>query len=269
MRRSRTGATLPGMAEHAGPDREVRLLMPRSAPPAEIPRRRSAEKRAARDARVRDEREFATLEAQLGALDRDIQVARGTARRAAAAPGLGLLADHDRAAPRLHGERVGLRDGAQIVIRQVEPDDAAHLNAGFERLGAVSRYRRFLAPVDHLSPGQLSHLTHVDHISHEAIAALDAETADGIGIARYVRDPDDERQADVAIVVADAWQGRGVGTALFERLAARARTAGVERITARMIVGNDAARKIIAHAADTLSEERAPGTILLTARLRD
>jgi RimJ/RimL family protein N-acetyltransferase len=246
------------MTKCAEPDREARLMMPRSA-----------ERRAARDERVRDERELATLEAQLGALDRDIHAADAIARRAAAGPGLGLVAHRDQASPRLHGERVGLRDGAQIVIRQVEPDDAAHLKAGFERLGAVSRYRRFLAPIDNLSPGQLSYLTHVDHTSHEAIAALDAVTADGIGIARYVRDADDERQAEVAIVVADAWQGRGVGTILFQRLAARARAAGVERITARMIVGNDAARRVIAHAADTLSEDRDPGTILLTARLRD
>jgi RimJ/RimL family protein N-acetyltransferase len=260
------------MAKHAEPGREERVLMPRSAPPAEIPRRRTAARspyeRAAGAERERDERELATLEAQLGALDRDIHGARGTARRTAAAAGLGLLAHRHQAPPRPRGERIRLRDGAQIVIRRVEPSDAAQLKSGFERLSAVSRYRRFLAPVDRLSPRQLSYLTQVDHTSHEAIAALDAVTGEGIGIARYVRDPTDERQAEVAIVVADAWQNRGVGTALFERLTRRARAAGVERITARMIVGNEAARRIVARAADTLSERRDPGTILLTARLR-
>ena len=155
-----------------------------------------------------------------------------------------------------------------ILIRQVEPEDAAQLKIGFEHLGAVSRYRRFLAPVDDLSPRQLSYLTQVDHVSHEAIAALDAVTGAGIGIARYVRDPDDPHQAEVAIVVADAWQGRGVGTALMERLAARARAAGVERITARMLVGNNAARALIGRAAEIVSETRAAGTTSLTAQLR-
>jgi GNAT superfamily N-acetyltransferase len=253
------------MLKHA--DSDVRVLMPRSAAPAR-PARRPAHKRVARDARGRDEREFATLEAQLAALDRDIEAARGTARRAATAPGRGLRSRRDQAAPRLHGERVRLRDGAEIIIRPVEPDDAPQLKAAFESLSAVSRYRRFLAPIDDLSPAQLSYLTHVDHTSHEAVAAFDAETAGGIGIARYVCDADDKKQAEVAIVVADAWQSRGVGTALFERLIARARSAGVERITARMIVGNDAARRIITHAADAWSEERQPGTIVLTARLR-
>ena len=260
------------MQAHGDPDREKKVLMPRSAPPAEIPPQRtparSAEERAARAERARDAREFATLEAQLGALDRDIHDVRRTARHAAAATGLGLFSRDKHVAPRPRGERVRLRDGAQIVIRQVEPEDAAQLKVGFEHLSAVSRYRRFLAPVGDLSSNQLSYLTHVDHVSHEAIAALDTVTGDGVGIARYVRDPDDARQAEVAIVVADAWQGRGVGTALMERLAARARAAGVERITARMIVGNDAARALIAHAADILSESRLAGTVSLTARLR-
>ena len=171
------------------------------------------------------------------------------------------------ALPRPHGEHVRLRDGAEIVIRQVEPEDAAQLKLGFEHLGAVSRYRRFLAPLDHLSPEQVAYLTHVDHTNHEAIAALDAVTGEGIGVARFIRDPNDARLAEVAIVVTDAWQGRGVGTALVERLAARMRTVGVERIAARMLVGSEAPRRLIAHCADTLSEQRSSGTVVLEAKL--
>jgi RimJ/RimL family protein N-acetyltransferase len=261
------------MKQHEQPDREERVLMPRSAPPADIAPARTAaravDERAARAERARDEREVATLAAQLGALERDIRVVRRTSRRAAGPPALGQLLHDDHRPPRPRGERIRLRDGARIVIRPVEPDDAEQLKAGFERLGAVSRYRRFLTPIDHLSPRQLSYLTHVDHASHEAIAALDAVTGDGIGIARYLRDPDDARLAEMAVTVADAWQGRGVGTALIERLSSRARAAGIERITARMIVGNHAARRLIAHAADITGEEREAGALLITARLRE
>ena len=204
--------------------------MPRTAPPADVavPRgpTRSATDRAARVERVRDAREFATLEAQLRALGSDIRAVRRTARRATAAQGVGMLGHHEDAPPPPQGEHVRLPDGAEIVIRQVGPEDAAQLKAGFEHLGAVSRYRRFLAPVDHLSPKQLSYLTHVDHISHEAIVALDAVTGDGIGIARFLRDPDDPRLAEVAIVVIDAWQGRGVGKVLVDRLAAACARSG-------------------------------------------
>jgi RimJ/RimL family protein N-acetyltransferase len=216
-----------------------------------------------RGTRSREERELVTLGAQLDALDRDI----AAARRAAVPPPL-RLRGHEESGPPPHGERVCLRDGAEILIRQVQPQDAAMLKAGFEHLGAVTRYRRFLAPIDHLSPRQLSYLTHVDHMAHEALAALDPATGEGVGVARYICDAGDKRQAEVGIVVTDAWQGRGVGTALCQRLIARARTAGVQRIRARMLVGSHAARRLVAHFADTESEQRDPGTILLTARLR-
>ena len=263
-------ATLDAMTDRTGPDREQRVLMPRSAPPPDVaaPRgpTRSTTERAARVERVRDARELATLEAQLRALGSDIDGARRSARRTAAS-GVELHA-HDRdAPPPPHGERVRLRDGGEIVIRQVGPEDAAQLKRGFEHLGAVSRYRRFLAPLDHLSPEQVAYLTHVDHTNHEAIAALDAVSGEGIGVARFIRDPNDARLAEVAIVVTDSWQGRGVGTALVERLAARMRTVGVERIAARMLVGSDAARRLIAHCADTVSEQRSSGTVVLEAKL--
>jgi RimJ/RimL family protein N-acetyltransferase len=271
MCRAGTCATLTVMNEHAKSDSDERMLMPRSAPPAAISRvrsrARSAAERAARADRTRDELELATLEAQLRALDADIHAARRTARRAAAVPELGQL-PHPEPPPRPHGEHVRLRDGAQIVVREVEPEDAPELRAGFQRLSAVTRYRRFLTSIDRLSAQQVSYLTHLDHTFHEAIGALDAVTGDGIGIARYVCDVDDPRHAEVAVVVVDAWQGRGVGTALFERLVARSRAAGIERITARTIVGNEAARRLLAHAADTISEHRYPGAVLVTARLR-
>jgi RimJ/RimL family protein N-acetyltransferase len=252
---ARASATLEPMTDQ---DRDERALMPRTAPPAEIPRRHAAPPSP-------EERELATLERQLRALDRDI----GAARRAAIPPRLGKRTRDDDAPPEPHGERVRLRDGADILIRPVEPADARQLNAGFERLGAVSRYRRFLTTIEHLTPSQLTYLTDVDHRTHEALAALDAQTGEGVGIARYVRDPADARLAEVAVVVTDAWQRRGVATALLQRLMARARAVGIERIAARLIVGNEAARRLFAHAADTVSERRAGGTILLTARLHD
>ena len=213
------------------------------------------------------EREYATLVAELRALEEDVEAARATARRATAGPGLGLYAHHE-SAPALHGERVGLRDGAEIVIRPIEPDDMHALAIGFEHLGALSRFRRFREPIDHLSPSQLTYLTHVDHDSHEALVALDLATGEGVGVARYVRAPEDPARAEFACTVADLWQGRGVGTALVERLAARARASGIERFSALILVGNEPARRLLAHVADVVSEHREGGTIEITAESR-
>jgi acetyltransferase len=169
--------------------------------------------------------------------------------------------------PSLVGERIRLRDGAEIIVRAVGPDDAEQLRAGFRHLSAVSRYRRFLNSIDELTPEQVSYLTRVDHVSHEALAAIDPLTGHGVGIARYVRDPDDERLADVAVVVADHWQNRGVATALIERLVARARATGITTATARMLADDDAALRLVARFADAPAERRDAGTISITARL--
>ena len=71
----------------------------------------------------------------------------------------------------------------------------------------------------------------------------------GIGVARYVRDNHDPSLAEVAVVMADEWQGRRVGTALLGRLGDRAYSAGVERLVGRLIVGT----RLPAHSRPTLA----------------
>jgi RimJ/RimL family protein N-acetyltransferase len=233
-------------------------LMPRGVKP----------RRRARDEEMdRSERERATLEGELDALDQDIAAARAGLRRITARGWLGL-GGRRAAAPRPRGERVRLADGAEILIRPIEPDDVAELKRGFEHLGALSRYRRFLAPIDRLSPAQLNFLTHVDHRSHEAIVAADALSGEGVGIARYRRDPEDPTRAEVAVVVADDWQRRGVGTALLERLRERGRANGLERFTARLLVGNKGGRALIERFGVTEEQYREGGLIDVTAHLR-
>ena len=165
------------------------------------------------------------------------------------------------------GETITLACGSRILIRPIEPADAELIKTGFKHLSAVSRYRRFLTPIDHLSKSQIDYLTNVDHQHHEAFVALDS-SGEGIGIARYVRDPEDDKQAEAAVVVIDAWQGRGVGRALAELLAVRAREAGVERLTARMLVGNHAGWRLLERVAEDITQTQDGGTIEVTARLR-
>jgi GNAT superfamily N-acetyltransferase len=193
------------------------------------------------------EREFATLVDQLRALEEDIAAARRPPRPMARRP---------EEAPDLSGERVALSDGAQIVVRPIGPGDADDLVIGFERLGALSRYRLFGESISHLTRQQLFDLTHVDHKSREVLAAFDPATGEGVGLASYVRLPDDPACAEVACTVLDGWQHRGVGTILAGRLAERARAAGVERCTALVILGNEPARRLLAHVAGDRGELR-------------
>jgi RimJ/RimL family protein N-acetyltransferase len=216
----------------------------------------------------RVEREYATLADRLDALEHDIRGARRASRRAQRAPG------HTRTGrpvppPTPHGEPTVLADGARILIRPIEPADAPQLRAGFDRLDAASRYQRFLTPIGHLTQRQLDYLTRVDHEAHEALVAVDAATGDGVGIARFVRDGRDPTRADVAIAVADRWQGRGVGTLLAGRLAGRAQAVGVKSFTARMLTGNRAARRLVEQTGRRIREHDDGGAIVLSAEAQE
>jgi len=215
-----------------------------------------------------ERREYLTRAAALGALEKDIESARAAARRSTAGFGLDLRAHREPAHAAMHGQHVRLADGGGIVVRPIEPGDAHDLAVGIQHLSALSRFRRFRAPVDHLSPAQLDELTNVDHESHEAMVAFDAATGEGIGVARYVRAVDDPAQAEFTCAVLDGWQRRGVGTALVERLAARARAVGIERFTAVMVVGNEPARRLAARVADVINEHRAGGTVQISGVAR-
>ncbi len=125
-------------------------------------------------------------------------------------------------------------------MRPIAPEDKPGLAASFERLSEDSRYRRFLTTKNALSRTELDYLVNVDHRDHEAIVALDPATGEGLGVARYVRSADDPQLAEVAVTVADDWQGRGLGRALLDRLTYRARREGVKRFSAVVLSDNRA-----------------------------
>jgi len=219
---------------------------------------------AARVERRRDEIELERLEEQLSALQADIGAARAAGRRAGS-PALDFARKPGHPAPPTHGERVRLPDGHEILVRPVEPTDAPLLKEGFAHLGAVSRFRRFLEAVDELDAQDLRFLTDVDHTRHEAYVAIDPATGDGVGIARYVCG--EAADAEAAIVVLDSWQHRGVGDMLADRLADAAVANGVKHFTGGMIVGNEAAERLLLRVGEPVERLRGPGTVELTVRL--
>ena len=130
------------------------------------------------------------------------------------------------------GERtVVLRDGSGVLVRQVHRTDASLLADGFARLSERSRRMRFLGKKDELTAAELRYYANVDHHDHEALIALDPASGRGVGVARYVRDADDPQAAEIALTIADDWQGRGLGTELLARLSHRGRQEGICRFT--------------------------------------
>jgi RimJ/RimL family protein N-acetyltransferase len=127
---------------------------------------------------------------------------------------------------------------APFTIRPIEDDDLEGLRALFWRLSPESRYYRFLAPVRRPAEGVLHRLAEVDHAARDAyVAVVDQNIA---GVARYDRDQADPRNAEVAVVVEDAWHRRGIATALVSELSKAASRRGIERFTATVSADNRA-----------------------------
>jgi acetyltransferase len=132
----------------------------------------------------------------------------------------------------------------ELTVRPIRPTDKDALLELFERLSPRSRLRRFLAAKPSLSRRELAYLTEVDHRTHEALVAVDRDGA-FVGVARYACGPGETRVADVAFAVADAAQGRGIGTGLARLLFDDARANGIERLQAMTLPENAPARKLL------------------------
>ena len=116
-----------------------------------------------------------------------------------------------------------------VQVARLERSDGAALRRFFFRLSRESIYRRFLRPVVHPEQAHPERLLDVDHRDREALVGLiDGEI---VGVARYARQPG-SNEAELAVVVADAWQRRGIASLLLAALAEIALAAGIQAFTA-------------------------------------
>ena len=114
---------------------------------------------------------------------------------------------------------VSLRDGAEITLRPIRPEDAEMEQAFVKSLSEDTRYFRFMDALRELPRSLLVRFTQLDYQREMAIIAL-AGTGDAeqqVAVARYTTNPDGE-SCEFAVVIADAWQGKGLGTILMRYL---------------------------------------------------
>jgi GNAT superfamily N-acetyltransferase len=161
-----------------------------------------------------------------------------------------------------------LRDGTEVVVRPIRPEDKPALRRAFERLSDQSRYQRFLTTVDELGPSELRYLTEVDHHDHEALIAFEPGSGEGlgVGVGRFVRG-EDGISAEAAVTVIDDWQGRGLGTALCNLIAERAREEGIGRFTALLLAENQQMLDVLASLGPAEVISRDAGTIEIAVAL--
>jgi GNAT superfamily N-acetyltransferase len=122
-------------------------------------------------------------------------------------------------------------------MRPIAPADKDLLQAGVAALSPESAYGRFLTGKSSLTPTELRYLTEVDGVNHIALLVLD-NNRDMVAVGRIVRDEDRPDTAELAVVVGDAWQRRGIGRMLTRELTLRS---GVDRVAGTMLATNRAA----------------------------
>jgi RimJ/RimL family protein N-acetyltransferase len=159
-------------------------------------------------------------------------------------------------------ETVRLNSGRTADIRPIDRYDGRALAAAYEQLSADTKYKRFMAAKPHLSRRDIDYLTNIDGERHVALVATSPGKPDEIiGVARFVRLPEDPDTAEFAIVIGDPYQGDGLGSALMSRLADAATAHGVKRLRGTMLADNIAAHKLTHRLAGELAHERNFGTV--------
>jgi GNAT superfamily N-acetyltransferase len=156
---------------------------------------------------------------------------------------------------------VTLRDGTQLLVRHVRPGDKGIISRAWLELSEESQRRRFLAAKPRLTAGDLRYLTEIDQADHVALIAVRWDDWTRlVGVARFVRLPDDPDSAEVAVTVADHMQGRGVGKQLGLLLADEARAQGVKRFCASILSDNRPALRLMSAMGERL-ESRTTGGV--------
>lgn len=135
--------------------------------------------------------------------------------------------------------RIQLNDGTDIVIRPIRPEDA-DMEAEFVRnLSNEAKYFRFMNALQELSQEMLVRLTQIDYYNEMALIAVrpDGDGEEQIGVVRYTTNLD-QKSCEFALVVSDAWQGRGIGYQLMQKLMEIARDRGLERMDGQVLSSN-------------------------------
>jgi GNAT superfamily N-acetyltransferase len=167
----------------------------------------------------------------------------------------------------MHTTAIHLKKLGWVRIRPLcngETDVVARI---FERLSTQSRARRFNGAKPRLTERELATLARVDARSHSLVAWVDGDP-EPAGFAQLVCDVDDRTRAEIAFAVADAYHGRGIGSALVDQLAADARAGGVTHLTATIQGSNAAAFVLVRRVARPVDVRFEGGEASLVASLK-
>jgi len=216
--------------QHVGPDGEVATI---ELPPGTVIGEIALLRRSPRTATVIATDDVVAYRGGTEAFDRMLAIPAVADRM--------LRTARQRLATFLTPIPVQTSDGAELLLRPVLPGDAER----FTGSGSFSRetlYRRYQGATP--SKTGLVYLFEVDYVDHFVWVVVAGADGPAVADARFIRDQGRPGSAEVALTVADAYQGRGIGTLLLDALAVAARIDGVRRFHARVLAENQGARAL-------------------------
>ncbi|MBX7434716.1 GNAT family N-acetyltransferase [Mycobacterium sp. Y57] len=141
---------------------------------------------------------------------------------------------------------VRMRDGSVLYLRPVLPGDNERIVQGPVEFSGETLYRRFQS-VRTPSKRLMAYLFEVDYLEHFVFVLTEGPDGPVVADVRFVRDGDDPTRAEIAFIVGDDYQGRGIGTFLMGAIAVAAGYDGVQTFTARVLSDNHPMRAILDH----------------------
>ncbi|MET7881228.1 GNAT family N-acetyltransferase [Micromonospora profundi] len=155
-----------------------------------------------------------------------------------------------------------LSDGSTVQLRPISPDDAPAIVAMHSRFSERTRYLRYFSPYPRIPERDLIRFVTVDHRDREAFVVLAGEQI--VAVGRYERLGPQAPEAEVAFVVEDAYQGRGIGSVLMEHLADAARRNGIMSFVAEVLPTNGTMLRVFSDFGYQVQREYADGVVHLS-----
>ena len=168
--------------------------------------------------------------------------------------------------------RETLKDGTEVTVRAIRPDDGPAILEAFRELDAESSYRRFFSPKKELSDAELKQLTDVDFQSVMALVVTGLKDGAEIllGGGRLATEGgDDPQSAELAFLTAGAQRGRGIASLLLRHLARIGGEVGLSRLEAEVLAENQAMLNVFRLSGMPLLQYREGNVVHLTLSLRD
>lgn len=158
-----------------------------------------------------------------------------------------------------------LRDDSEVLVRPIRPDDEPMVRDMFYKFSEQTVYLRYHGALKSMPHNKLQVFCNVDYETEMALIGVvgNEERSEIVGVGRYMTDPG-KNEAEMAFVVGDDWQRKGLGTYLFQRLIEIGRHEGIRRFTADVIAENSGMLKIFHRSGMSVETTTDEGVVHVT-----